>query len=207
MSIVALVGFKGSGKDTVGNMLVGLGHHRFSFADALKDVLAAMFGWDRALLEGDTAESRDWREQVDPWWADKLGIPQFTPRWAMQNVGTDILRRHLHPDLWVFNVERKIAALPPGSDIVLIDARFPNEIAVARRASGQVIRVKRGPEPEWVKTAIAANRGGVKARRWMKEHVGVHESEWAWLGEPVDAVIENDGSLEDLRAQVLRQCR
>lgn len=206
MSVVALVGFKGSGKDTVGNMLVGFDHHRFSFADALKDVLAAIFGWDRAMLEGDTAASRAWREQVDPWWAERLGIPHFTPRWAMQNVGTNILRRHLHPDLWLLGVERKIAALPPGSGVVLIDARFPNEIGLGRRLGGKVIRVKRGPEPEWFEVARAANEGDEEARWLMTEHYKVHESEWAWIGEPVDAVVENDGTLEDLRVQVLTRC-
>src|SRR5258708_6546586 len=100
MHLIALVGFKGSGKDTAGRFLVeNYGFRNFSFAESLKDALASIFCWDRALIEGDTGESRAWRETVDSWWSEKLGIPNFTPRLAMQLVGTDVFRKHFNPDL------------------------------------------------------------------------------------------------------------
>lgn len=205
MNIIALVGFKGSGKDTVANVLVEHGYHRISFADSLKDVLSAMFGWDRAMLEGDTLESREWREQVDEWWADHLEMPNFTPRWAMQNIGTNILRQYLHPNLWVFNVERKIAMLPPDSNIVLVDARFPNELDIARNSGGKIVRIRRGPEPSWLPMAVKASNGGAKAVRWMRTNTDVHESEWSWLGAKFDTVIENDATLDVLKERA-KQC-
>jgi ABC-type oligopeptide transport system ATPase subunit len=57
--IIGIVGFAGSGKGTVGDILVN--DHDFtklSFADAVKDATSAIFGWPRHLLEGDTNESR-----------------------------------------------------------------------------------------------------------------------------------------------------
>ena len=57
--IIGLVGFIGSGKGTVGDILVTQhGYYRFAFADALKDAVATIFTWPRGLLEGDTAALR-----------------------------------------------------------------------------------------------------------------------------------------------------
>ena len=71
--IVGVLGWIGSGKGTVGDYLVN--HHDFaamSFAGNLKDATAAIFGWPRNMLEGDTAESRTWREQPDDFWSQKM---------------------------------------------------------------------------------------------------------------------------------------
>ena len=94
--IIGVCGFIGSGKNTVAEYLVE--KHKFvpvSFAHVLKDACASLFGWDREMLEGKTEESRVQREQVDEFWAERLQIPCFTPRYALQYIGTDILRDHL----------------------------------------------------------------------------------------------------------------
>jgi hypothetical protein len=71
--VVGVLGFKGSGKDTVGDYLVQKhGFARDSFANPLKDAVAATFNWPRAMLEGDTKSSREWRELPDAWWENKL---------------------------------------------------------------------------------------------------------------------------------------
>jgi len=224
MKLIALVGFKGSGKDTAGQYLVeNFGFKSFSFAESLKDALASIFCWDRTLLEGHTAESRVWRETVDEWWADKLGMPGFTPRWAMQNIGTNVFRQHFHPDIWIHNIERKLTLLPPEANVVFTDGRFPNELALGRKYGGKVIRVKRGDDPEWFETAFVANYAGMPqdrrllasaqiatkaaiARERMDREFKVHESEWAWIGQPIDATIANDLSIEHLQSETLRLC-
>ena len=66
--IVGLVGLIGSGKGTVGDMLIEQGFVQASFAEPLKDATASIFNWDRELLAGVTDDSRAWREKVDPWW-------------------------------------------------------------------------------------------------------------------------------------------
>ena len=204
-SLIAFVGFKSSGKNTAAEALYPLGFVPFSFADALKDALAAIFCWDRDLLEGITPESRAWREQVDSWWAAKLDIPHFTPRWAMMNVGTDVMRRYFHDKLWVFNVERRITLTD--ASVALIDIRFPNEIALARRYGGRVFRVKRGPDPDWRELAELANLHWSPVIRAhalaMLAERDIHCSEYAWIGSQIDATIDNDGSIADLHAAVL----
>lgn len=77
--IIAICGFKGSGKDTMGNILVEkYGYVKLAFASVLKDVISIIFGWDRNLLEGASHESREWREKVDVWWSQRLNIPNLT---------------------------------------------------------------------------------------------------------------------------------
>src|SRR6056300_1741255 len=99
--IIGLIGSIGSGKDTVANMLLEGNAVKESFAAPLKDLLSTVFGWERHLLEGDTAESREFRETPDMFWSRKTGIPNFTPRLALQLVGTDVMREHFHKDVWL----------------------------------------------------------------------------------------------------------
>jgi hypothetical protein len=205
MRLIGLVGFQGSGKDTAGTYLVEQhGYTAFSFADSLKDTLATIFIWDRELLEGLTKESREWRETVDPWWSNKLDIPEFTPRKAMQLVGTNLFRKHFNPDIWIMNIERKLLNMPANADVVITDGRFPNELELVHQFQGKVARVKRGNEPEWFATAEAAARGYEPAIVMMADKYEIHESEWAWLSyqNKFDHVIENDDTLETLHARV-----
>ena len=89
----------GHGKDSAAGFLIAEGYQRISFAGVLKDACANIFGWDRVLLEGNTPESRAFREMPDEWWSKRLDIPNFTPRYALQYVGTDVLRTHFHPHM------------------------------------------------------------------------------------------------------------
>jgi len=204
MNIIAFLGFKDAGKSTAAIPLIARGYVPFSFADALKDCLAAIFCWSRPMLEGDTPESRTWREQVDAFWSVKLDIPGFTPRMAMQRFGTDIMRNHFNPNIWVYTIERRLSLLPPDSNVVLIDGRFPNEIAIARTYGGKVYRIRKGNEPDWYQIAMDANLdGNAHLRDMLQTSYGIHESEYAWIGSDLDGVIENNGSKDELYQQVL----
>ena len=102
MKIIAICGFQGSGKDTLANILTkNYGYKKLSFGGTVKDVASIIFNWDRKMLEGDTKESREWREKVDVWWSNKLGINNLTPRYILQYVGTDLFRNHFHKDIWI----------------------------------------------------------------------------------------------------------
>ncbi len=206
--LIAFVGFKASGKNTAAAALLAHGFVSLSFADAIKDALAAIFCWDRNLLEGITDESRLWRECIDPWWAAKLDLPGFTPRWAMMNFGTEVMRRHFNDDIWVFNVERRMIQIE--APIVLVDGRFPKEIALAHQHNGQVIRIKRGADPSWMGTAITANYDSEPMMRDYAADVlacnDVHSSEYRWIGGPIDDTIANDGTIAQLHANVVRRC-
>jgi len=206
--IIGICGFIGSGKDTIADYLVNLHHfRRESFANTLKDAVSAVFGWDRMMLEGRTKQAREWREQVDPWWAERLGIPHLTPRWILQNWGTEVCRKGFHDDIWIASVENKLRTST--DDIVISDCRFPNEIRAIKNAGGRVVRVVRGAEPEWYEAAESRNRGPNNNLFWalssrQLEKIGIHESETAWVGTEFDVILDNNGTLEDLYQQVKR---
>jgi hypothetical protein len=203
--IIGFVGFIGSGKDTAADYLVNFhGFRRDSFANTLKDAVACVFGWDRTLLEGRTKEAREWREQVDPWWAERLNMPNLTPRWVLQYWGTEVCRRAFHDDIWIASLENKLRNSK--DDIVISDCRFPNEIKSIKDAGGIVIRVVRGPEPDWYQDAVNMNSGNTNMN-WMisktkMEQLGIHASETAWVGTKFDAVLDNNKTIDDLFAQV-----
>ncbi len=197
--IIGLVGFIGSGKDTVANRFISYGCIRDSFAAPLKDTCSAIFGWRRDLLEGDTIESREFRETPDMFWARKLGIDNFTPRLALQLVGTDVLRNHFHQDIWLSSLEYRFRIKNNDQNVVISDARFRNELELIKSLNGIVIWVQRGELPLWFDDAVKANEGNAIARKIMQTRWrDVHESEWNWAGFPVDYVINNNGSMEDL---------
>ena len=122
--IVGLLGFIGSGKGTAGQILKDVGFQPMSFASGVKDVASVMFGWRRDWLEGDTDASRMWREEPDEFWSKKFGR-NFTPREALQKMGTEVGRDVFNKNFWVDRLERFIV---PGKNYVITDCRFQNEI-------------------------------------------------------------------------------
>jgi len=204
--IVGFVGFIGSGKDTAADYLVNFhGFRRDSFANTLKDAVAFVFGWDRILLEGRTNQAREWREQVDPWWAERLGIPHLTPRWVLQQWGTDVCRKSFHDDIWIASLENKIRQTK--DNIVISDVRFPNEIKAIHDAGGIVIRIKRGDEPEWYDAAVAYNKGPNGNSQWSLskkrlDELKVHASEYSWVGGKIDHTVWNNSSIDDMFDQI-----
>lgn len=203
MAIIGILGFIGSGKGTAADLLTS--EHNFrkdSFAASLKDGCAAMFDWPRELLEGDTEESRAWREQVDDWWSDSLGIPEFTPRLALQLIGTEAIRNNFHSDFWFLTLKNRYNKLQ-NKNVVIPDVRFPNEIRMIREIGGELMWVKRGRLPVWYHVAALANRGDEDAQRDMRDTFPeVHYSEWAWVGSPFNHTVENDGTIDDLKSEL-----
>jgi len=197
--IITVSGFIGSGKDTASQYLQEkYGFRQVSFAGTLKDAVSAVFGWDRDMLEGRTAESRLWREQVDSWWSQRLGMPQLTPRWILQYWGTEVCRRGFHDDIWIASLENRLRN--SNENIVISDARFPNELATVKRLRGHSIRVVRGSDPTWYDLAIKANNGDQFAQAEIEQLV--HSSEWAWVGYEFDQVMDNNGPIEHLKSQI-----
>ena len=104
-----------------------------------------------------------------------------SPRQMMQTLGTEWGRSCIHPELWVMvaagavEQQRKL-----GRDVVIDDVRFPNEAEMIRRLGGELWLVDR---PDVV-------------------YDGDHASEGALADVVPDAVINNSGSLEQLREVV-----
>ena len=192
--IIAISGLIGSGKDTVADYLVNL--HEFrreSFAGNLKNAMCEIFGWDRDMLEGRSKSSREWREQVDAWWAKRLNMPHLTPRWILQHVGTDVIRGHFHDDMWLASLENKLRKTD--DDIVISDVRFKNEVKMLKDLGAVCVEVTRGDRPAWYQYAVD---GDTKKLETLK----VHRSEYDWVGTEFDATLDNNGTLDDLYKQV-----
>lgn len=162
------------GKDTVADILVkGHGFTRLAFADHLKTV---------ALEIDPQVGGRSLSELVhDLGWERAKNHDGVRP--FLQRLGV-ALRTHIDEDVWVRPVLRARpvfeAAVGLG-DVVITDVRFPNEAAAIRRDGGRLVKVVRpgfGPAND-------------------------HESElaladWSW-----DAVLVNDGTLDDLEVKVV----
>jgi len=188
--IIGICGLIGSGKGTVADTLVE--NHNFqklSFADKLKDGVATIFSWDRAMLEGDTDESRQWRELKDDFWSNETKM-EVTPRLVLQLFGTDCMRNGFHDGIWVSLLKKQLLDNP--GNYVVPDVRFANEVDMIRDIGGEVWEVKRGPDPQWL---IEYETTGAEPT--------VHPSEWRWIKSKKDLVIENNSTLDDLKYQVL----
>jgi hypothetical protein len=200
--IIGIVGFLNAGKDTAASALIEQGYKKDSFASPLKDATSSIFCWDRALLEGDTTESRKWREEKDDYWSEKLGYA-VTPRAILQNLGTEVFRNSFSKSIWVDSLLYRVKK---NNKTVITDCRFPNEIDAIRKAGGLIIRIKRGSEPSWYHLGVdamtkPADSGGRLAIQELA-NLGVHASEYSWLGSELDFVIENNGSIDELKERI-----
>lgn len=138
----------GSGKDTVADYLVEKhGFVRASFAKWVKDAVAVIFGWDREMLEGRTAESREWRDQIDEWWSQELDM-EITPRGVLQQFGTEIMRNKFHQDIWVLAAKRWITQ-HQDKNLVFTDSRFLNELAMLLGEKAVLVGIYR-KQPKWL---------------------------------------------------------
>lgn len=200
--LIAINGTIGSGKDTFSQVFIDEGYHRVSFAETLKDAVSSIFGWDREMLEGSTKESREIREQPDEYWSAKIGRT-ITPRWVLQNFGTDVCRKYFHDNIWVFSAENKIRNAEHDK-IIITDCRFPNELKMIRENNGIIIEVQRNL-PVWYWDAYKHNQliaAGEQPGIPLELQYNIHSSEYGWVGiNYPDFIVENNSTIEDLHKQ------
>lgn len=128
--IYVLAGCKRSGKDTTFQILKteweskGYRVAQFAFADALREVCSIVFGYTQSdFMDNDRKESLP---------SPILGA-DFTPRRALQFVGTDLFRKQVDSDVWVRVGLARISQLARENDVVVVtDARFENELRAAK---------------------------------------------------------------------------
>ena len=151
------------------------------------------------MLEGDTQESREFRETVDLWWSEKLGIPELTPRKTLQLIGTELFRKKFNSDIWVNCVEKKIISqihLNPNSNIVVSDCRFPNEIKMLKDLGFKLIHIKRNL-PTWFNEF----KSGLDSENSKL----LHESETSWIRENFEYKINNQTNNLDEFNQLINE--
>lgn len=162
-----------SGKSVVAGALAERGYYNVKFAGPLKDMTRGLLysmGFDTDTVE--RMVEGDLKEEVLP------GFDTVTPRHVMQTLGTDWGREAVDKDMWTKVALAKIDRLRRlDARVVIDDMRFPNEFKALRARGGFMIRVVRPSAP----------------------HVGSSRYEGLLDDQEFDAIITNDGSLEDLR--------
>lgn len=198
--IISISGLIGSGKDTAASHLVERhGFVQLAFADSLKEAVSSIFGWDLQMLRGTTKESRAWRECVDSWWSKRLGM-NITPRWVLQNLGTDVFRNNFHSEIWLASVERKLLTM--NQHVVITDARFANELQLIKQLGGKNLLIHRGETPSWYSAASRYNLTKCSESLRVLERNMIHASEYSHVGLSYDFVINNNKSLDELQQNV-----
>lgn len=193
--IIGICGFQSAGKDTIAHLLINkYGFKKLSFAGALKDIVSIMFGWPRDKLEGLTKEDREWRETIDTWWAQKLQMPQLTPRYVLQYIATDLFRNHFHHEIWITIVEKQLNQFNQFDNIVITDCRFENEINLLINYGAKIIHVYK-EIPGWVDK--------YKMGEEVKEIEKMHRSEYEWIRCHNDYYISNNGTIDELYEKII----
>lgn len=126
--ILALCGYKASGKSTLARLLEDDGWVRAPIAGPLKNMLRAL-GLSDEQLNGHLKEVP----------CDLLGGQ--TPRRAMQALGSEWGRKCFGGDFWVKILASQVGNVP--WDVVVDDLRFPNEELVLRELGAMVVRIDR----------------------------------------------------------------
>lgn len=214
-AIVAILGNGRAGKDTIADYLVK--HHgfvRIALADPMKRFCAEVFDFSHDQLHGNDRDKPDlryprpaYREGSDPD-TEVMVTPYLTPRYALQTLGTE-WGRDCFPNVWInyairvaklvlaghhYDAVRGVSPAPiygrqPVGGVVFSDLRFLNEVNAMARAGAVLVRVRRHGLPPL-------------------EGVAGHQSEAEQKtipDEAFDVVIDNNGTIEDLHRQVLRQ--
>jgi len=204
MEIVALAGKARSGKDTAASVLIDNGFNKLSFADELKRITAKVAGHDLEEYYTDKKDesyevplvlTSDFFDSLTTEISFSFPVPYASfvaitnlagktvgsHRELLQFVGTDVGRDLIDPEIWTTVFANKAEEL---GRVVTPDARFPNERKLVNQLGGTNILIKR-PDNEIVENS--------------------HSSENS-LGEEgeYDFIINNNGTIEDLRTEVIK---
>lgn len=148
MRLIGLTGKAGTGKDTFAGFLnKHLSFEPYSFAGPLKDACCGLFGWTRHQIDHD----REFKEAVDPRWG-------FSPRRAMQLMGTEYGRQMLRDDLWIHMAKIRLDETRK-EGLLVTDVRFENEATWIRENGGLLIHLER---PGLQSVAAHASEAGVE---------------------------------------------
>lgn len=135
--IIGLVGFSGAGKRSVANVLVRKhGFVLLATDDAVKNAVAALYDWDRTMLDGATDEARAWCQRIDPELSQAFGF-DVSPRIAFQWAARPAVRA-----LQLRRSVEKLAAAGHGR-IVVTDIHSPEQIAAVIALGGCIFCIHR----------------------------------------------------------------
>jgi hypothetical protein len=174
--LISLSGKSGSGKDTVAQILAdAYGYKRVAIADPIKQYVAELFELTEEQLWG------NFRNQLD----ERL---QLAPREIYQRFGDSC--REIDSRVWIRKWRHAVEErLETGQLVVCTDVRTPAELECVRKMGGVCWLIER---------AVAG------APREMGEHA-TERALTEGRSKCFDEVICNDGTLDDLEKEVIRQ--
>lgn len=170
--MIALTGPKGSGKDTVGQLIAECYSHlsvrTVAFADPIKNVVDHIFK-----LDGSTKDGYDRFKRSDLTYDGNCTVGG---RHVVREIG--MLMRSYDEQQFNRYVEDIIKS-DPSHIGVITDLRFDNEYIMLKRVGAKIIKIER---PEY--------------------HYDGHITERGFDDHLVDFVLRNDGNLDSLRERV-----
>lgn len=181
--LILISGKYGTGKDTFGDGLLhsylvetldlDVGH--LKFAGTLKDSAAHVLG-----MPVEDMYSSEGKGKMIPEFGYTVG--------RFQQIFGDVLRRGIHPDIFVFPVHRQFKARPH-QICYATDCRFKNEAILSQKEGAVIIRLNR--KPELISSASVAGRDPN------------HISETDLDDYPhFDLVVDNNGTIEEAWSQI-----
>jgi hypothetical protein len=203
--IISISGLAGSGKDTIGNILIR--KHKFTriaMADILKEMcskvtkialnyfhdvdlkdstLDPILSFDSAMAANLAFELNQLGYDVTPSkFNSLLGEELETPRKILIFIGTDVCRNMVEPSIWLDLTMNKIKSIE--GNVIITDARFQNERDAIKKAGGLKMFVDRPSVSEKFNAATA------------------HESELNQLTDDYDVYVVNDSTVSLLEIEI-----
>lgn len=144
MLVISFSGEAGVGKNTAATMFKELMVEKvgydpdeiihLSFASALKDICAMLFGWDRQRLDDDLTYKEsslldpNISPQIDPY----CNVYNLTRREMMQKIGTDAFRNSIDNQFWIKLMQIRIKSgwYRNAKIGMFTDTRFMNEFSL-----------------------------------------------------------------------------
>jgi hypothetical protein len=178
LNLIAIHGFKQSGKDTLAALLVEeFGYQRIAFADRLKNAVHVIFGVDKSLLFGSDED----KQKLSPVrWEDFSELRKPHPdhpiflsiRELLQIFATEMCRDKI-PSIWY-----RYLPIDAQTPMVVSDLRFKNEAQFLSEHNACLIKVE---------------RPGINSTH--------HESEKGLPNGMMHHILQNDDSLENFLHQ------
>lgn len=195
--IISISGKIGSGKDTAARllqeMMPEMNWENKKWAGKLKDVAEIISGIPKEKFEDQEFKKTNMGIEWATWYPNIDRPELMTVRDFLQILGTEALRDGLHKNTWVNALLADYKAYNVSTDEdgnvtyrmphwIITDTRFPNELAAVKEKGGITIKVVRDN---------TTNIGATHSSETALDNV----TDW-------DYVIDNNGSLEDLKRQL-----
>ena len=208
MAIISISGKIGSGKDTAADIIMELANYKKwevkKWAGKLKEVASLLTGIPKEKFEDQefkkTNLSSEWNKPVYLN-GELVSSEPMTVRDLLQLLGTEAMRNGLHTDTWVnalmseYKTSNGVDTKEEGDGDgvvadkfwIITDTRFPNELAAVIRHEAITIKIVR-------------NSGNYIGVSHSSEQALDHYENW-------DYVVDNDGTIDDLRTKIFNILR